>query len=471
MVSFDHRDSGTLEANWMESARWAQLPRLDLNGVRRLVVIAAHPDDETLGAAGLISRVGSSDVPVTIAVATDGERSHPNSPTHSARDLARIRRTELIHALSSISPNAELRLLGIPDGLLREESARLRRSVEDAVGAGGDGVLLVAPWEGDGHRDHRIVGAVARQVARRTGVRLLEYPIWMWHWAGPDDDSLPWENMFRLDLAETELAAKSDAMSRHRSQIEPLSDAPGDEVLLNTEFQAHFARAFEIFIAAPIERAPAAGGASVTHDAERLPGSLPEQFFDRFYAGKSDPWGFESRWYEERKRAITIACLPRRRVASALEVGCSTGVLTAELASRCDRLLAIDIAAAPLEAARKRLAESPTVEFAKMTTPHEWPDGEYDLIVLSEVGYYWAQDDLETALDKVMHSLADGGHVLACHWRHDVPEYPLSGDVVHAAIATRADVVTLVTHEEDDFILGVFSRPPAVSVAQEEGLA
>src|SRR5690606_6269650 len=102
-----------------------------------------------------------------------------------------------------------------------------------------------------------------------------------------------------------------------------------------------------------------------------------------------DPWGFETRWYERRKRAITIASLPRQRYRHALEVGCSTGMLTAELAKFCDAVLAVDTAEAPLTTARARLTGEHHVSFERMTMPHEWPTERFDLILFSEVGYYW----------------------------------------------------------------------------------
>lgn len=198
--------------------------------------------------------------------------------------------------------------------------------------------------------------------------------------------------------------------------------------------------------------------------------SLPEQYFDNFYAGKTDPWEFETRWYEQRKRAITLASLPRQKFAAGLEIGCSIGVLTAELSKRCEQLLAVDVAAAPLDIARHRLRENARVRFAKLTLPHEWPPGRFDLIVLSEVGYYWSKADLRLALDKIARSLTPDGIVVFCHWRHDVAEYPLTGDEVHQLVGDRADLIELSRHTEEDFILEVFSLPPGRSVATETGL-
>jgi SAM-dependent methyltransferase len=199
--------------------------------------------------------------------------------------------------------------------------------------------------------------------------------------------------------------------------------------------------------------------------------SLDSTFFDEFYDGKEDPWGFETRWYESRKRAITLASLPRERYRNGLEVGCATGMLTADLAERCDDLLGIDIAEAPLSRARTRLAGQSQVHFANRATPGEWPEGVFDLVVLSEVGYYWDAGDLATAINRIKSSLAADGTLLLCHWRRPVSEYPLTGDQVHSAVDRDPAFEATVRHVEADFLLTVYLRPPVRSVAEFEGLA
>jgi hypothetical protein len=104
MVSFDHRDVGTLEAEWEGSGRLGTLESLDVSGLEahaarsalRVVVLAAHPDDETLGAAGLVARLARAGARVSYVIASDGEASHPDSPTTSVEELVRTRRHELL---------------------------------------------------------------------------------------------------------------------------------------------------------------------------------------------------------------------------------------------------------------------------------------------------------------------------------------------------------------------------------------
>ena len=202
------------------------------------------------------------------------------------------------------------------------------------------------------------------------------------------------------------------------------------------------------------------------------PGRASErrQYFDDFYQAGADPWGFETRWYEKRKRAITMASLPRQRFGSAFEPGCAIGVLTAELAPRCDRLLATDISDVPLTVARQRLSGQPGVTFEQRRVPQDWPTGPFDLIVLSEIGYYCDATDLSLLIAAAVASLTEDGVVLACHWRHPVADYPMTGDQVHDQLRRESGLSVLVDHVEEDFRLDVLVRPPAVSVARRDGL-
>jgi SAM-dependent methyltransferase len=199
--------------------------------------------------------------------------------------------------------------------------------------------------------------------------------------------------------------------------------------------------------------------------------TLPAAFFDRLYATSSDPWSFTSRWYEQRKRALTVAALRRPRYRSGFEPGCSIGLLTEALAPRCDRLLAVDIAEVAVEQARLRMAAHPHVRVERAALP-AWPPKQFDLVVLSEVGYYLAPDALSTVLSAAVNSLEPGGDLVAVHWRHPVPEHVLSGDAVHHALSGLSTVDVVSRTEEADFFLEVYTRtPPAPrSVAQLEGL-
>jgi len=459
---FDHRDPGTDEAVWATTPVLNSAARLDLRGFPELVVIAAHPDDESLGAGGLLSAASMLGLAVTVVIATLGEQSHPLSTTHSPDTLKVIRRAEVFAALEAVAPTASVRILGLPDGHLAAHLTALTEAIRQAVT--GPSTLVVAPWRGDGHPDHQAVGEAT--AAASAGATLLQYPIWAWHWGGPDD--LP-VDLLRLDLDAADADAKRRAVRAHRSQIEPLSDRPGDEAIVSAGFAAHFERPFEIFVAeSPAIAGPDGGGVGGGDSGSS--GSLPGTFFDDFYGGAADPWGFQTRWYERRKRDLTMAALPRERFARAFEPGCSIGVLTARLAARCDEVLATDISGVPLRSARSRFAGNAGVRVEQMRIPQEWPIGAFDLIVLSEVAYYCDASDLQLLIGRAVASLSGDGVLVACHWRHPVPEYPLSGDQVHRALRAEARLGLLVEHREEDFVLELFTRPPTVSVATTTGL-
>jgi SAM-dependent methyltransferase len=197
------------------------------------------------------------------------------------------------------------------------------------------------------------------------------------------------------------------------------------------------------------------------------------EYFDSMYAASPDPWGFESRWYERRKYAVTMALLPAERYCDAFEPGCSIGVLTGLLAARCDRLLSCDAAAAAAEAAARRNAARLNVRVEQRLLPGDWPAGRFDLIVFSELLYYFAEDDLRDVLRLAADALRPGGTLIAVHWRHPVAEYPRSGDEAHAAIARQPDLARLAAYADPDFLAEVYLRADGAlaSVAQAEGLA
>ena len=149
--SFDHRDAGTSVAQWAASGLIEQAPSLDLTGLRHLIVIAAHPDDESLGAGGLIAHAAAAAVAVTVVVATAGEASHPKSPSTRPAALAEIRRAEVKAAVAALAPAAVVRQLDLGDGRLKVSVAELTgeiRSLVDDFGVetdSGAGTWVVAP--------------------------------------------------------------------------------------------------------------------------------------------------------------------------------------------------------------------------------------------------------------------------------------------------------------------------------------
>jgi cyclopropane fatty-acyl-phospholipid synthase-like methyltransferase len=160
-------------------------------------------------------------------------------------------------------------------------------------------------------------------------------------------------------------------------------------------------------------------------------------YFDALYAADPDPWDFETSAYERAKYDATVAALGGRRYGSALEIGCSIGVLSERLAEHCDRLLAVDAAEAAARAARARLAGLAHVTVERRELPEQFPDGPFELIVCSEVLYYFDAPAFDAMLDGVAQRLAPRGSLLAVHWRPIAESYPMTGDEVHRRLADR----------------------------------
>jgi LmbE family N-acetylglucosaminyl deacetylase len=247
-VTFDHRQRGTPEHDWARSEELAQLRPLALPPAgTRLIVLAAHPDDETLGAGGLIAMAAQQQRRIEVVIATDGEASHPASTTHTRSLLAIIRRHEAAAAVAALAPDATVTFLGLPDGRLGDFQGALSRALRIRVDRARP-VWLATPWRADRHPDHEICAVVAESLADdRPDVRLLEYPVWFWQWAAPGSGGLAWSDFRRLELTDTAVAAKSGALRWYRSQCEPLSDEIGDEAILPPQTAAHFLRRFETF--------------------------------------------------------------------------------------------------------------------------------------------------------------------------------------------------------------------------------
>jgi SAM-dependent methyltransferase len=199
-------------------------------------------------------------------------------------------------------------------------------------------------------------------------------------------------------------------------------------------------------------------------------GSLSSRYFDQMYADGPDPWDFGGRWYEERKRAITMASLPRPRFRRTFEPGCSIGLLTAELAARSASLVASDVSMSAVESARHRLGDQPGARVEQLRVPEQWPDGDFDLVVVSEIAYYCSESAAAQIGESVDRSLTADGVLVLCHWLHPVDDYPLSGATAQRIVRETSGLEPLVRHQEPDFLLEVMTRPGTLSVAAMEGL-
>jgi LmbE family N-acetylglucosaminyl deacetylase len=432
---FRHDGPGTGADTWSGLLADRAVPSLDLgDATRRVVVVGAHPDDESLGASGLMHLAAGAGWDVEVVCVTAGEGSHPRSATVDPRQLATIRRAELDSAVRSVARYASIACLDLPDGSVGNHVEEVVDQLVATIGVDGSHTLLCAPWRADGHPDHEAVGRAAAIAAARTDARLLQYPVWLWHWGSEHD--LPWSHTRALPLRPEGRGLKRTAIAAHRSQVAPLSAEPGDEVLLTAAMLAHFDRDFEVFVEEDV--------------------AAVDDVLERVHRERPDPWSIDSA-YERRKRAVTLACLPDEHYPTALEVGCSIGALAVDLAGRVDRLLALDASPTAVDAARERTKRLGHVDVRLARVPSEWPEGSFDLVSISEVGYFLSPRQLDQVVALALASLSAEGHLLLCHWRHQPVGWPLAGPAVHEAfLAAGARVV--VEHHEDDFLLHVLAR-------------
>lgn len=450
MKRFSHRDPGIAPDRWRAEPWWdSALPVGLPPGGTRIVALAAHPDDETLGIGGFVHAAARAGLPVTVVVATDGEASHPHSPTHTPEQIAAVRRAEVVAAVRVLAPQASIIRLGLPDGELMHCVQRLAAALSELLGADSD-TWLLSTWRGDRHPDHTACALAAQDVvAMRTRTLWWEYPVWLWHAGDPVATRAHLAGAARrFALEASDVQARADALAAYLSQIEPLSTAAGDEAVLPPHVRAHADRDRDVLLD-PARHAAAASG-----------------YFTRIYDSAEDPWRFAASWYERRKRALLLAALPRERFRRTFEPGCARGDLTLGLAERSDEVLAVDWAQAPLEEARRRLAGWVGVQVRRARIPEDWPGGRFDLVVLSEIGYYLA--DLPALAGRVVESLDDDGVVVLLHWRRVAPDHRHTAETVHLALRAALGLVTLVRHEEDDFLLDVLAGDPQ-SVAARDG--
>lgn len=447
----------TAEQAWRAHPAWRDVPDLELTAchgraLEHLLVVVAHPDDETLAVGGLIHDAGRLGIRTTVIVASDGEASHPHSPTHSPDELARIRRRELTAALRSLNPAARCRRLGRGDGRLSECVDELTEEIADRADAA---TLIVSTWRHDGHPDHEAVGRAAAIAAARCASRHLEAPIWAWSWTVPDE--LPWAHVLRHWCSPAAIRRKEEATAAYRSQTRPLSPHPRDAAVVPEGVLEHFRRPFE----AVVEHDPAPG--------ER---PIPATVFDDMYASGEDPWAHEESWYEERKRAVVLASLPGRHLGRVLEIGPATGLLTVGLAERAAGVVCVDVSERALQRTRRRVEHSghaERVELLHGRVPQTWPAGPVDTVVVSEVAYFLTPGEWAATLRRIAESLTADGTLVLVHWAHPLRDCPLDTDTAHEMAARASGLRTTVHHVEPDFVLRVLRPAGLPSIAQAEG--
>ena len=231
---------GTPEEAWESWLELRHLSAASLQAWRSVVIVAAHPDDEVLGAGGTMALLAAGGARLRLIAVTDGEASHPGGDPEAT---GRTRTAESADALAVLGlPDIEVIRLRFPDtGLAaceNELSARLRELCAGFA-------VCLAPWEADAHADHEAAGRAARRAGRLASQEVLSYPIWMWHWAKPADRRIPWPRACQVRLPPEVAARKRSAIGSFVSQLTDREDAGP---VLPPGIVAHFTREQEVLL-------------------------------------------------------------------------------------------------------------------------------------------------------------------------------------------------------------------------------
>jgi LmbE family N-acetylglucosaminyl deacetylase len=238
---------GTAEALWQ---RWLTKTPLAialtddvLPAKARLVIVAPHPDDEVLACGGLVASHAADGGSTMVIAVTDGEASHASASRERDANLARLRRAECAEGLRRLTMrDLPLLQLGLPDGKVARHADTLQRRLASVLHRDD---VVVTTWRLDGHPDHEATGSSVAQACWVAGCKLLEAPVWMWHWAAPADARVPWQRMVGIDLGAPALQRKQSALAAHSTQLQRRDADTGP--VLGTSILARAARTTEYF--------------------------------------------------------------------------------------------------------------------------------------------------------------------------------------------------------------------------------
>ena len=181
-------------------------------------------------------------------------------------------------------------------------------------------------------------------------------------------------------------------------------------------------------------------------------------FFEQKYRASEDPWNFGSSSYELSRYDAIIKAIGDKRYKHAFEPGCSVGVLTKQLAGRCDRVDAIDISPTAVDKAIRHCSEYANAYITCDSLVHRNDRVAYDLLIFSEIGYYFEEHTLRAVLRRLISQLTPSALLVGCHWLGTSPDHILSGRKVHEIIAESSELIHLHAEIHPGFRLDSWSR-------------
>jgi len=177
-----------------------------------------------------------------------------------------------------------------------------------------------------------------------------------------------------------------------------------------------------------------------------IPDTSSAAFFEAKYRRDSDPWNFLQSPYECARYDAILTALRGRHYRRAFEPGCSIGALTIRLADICDEIEASDVSPTAIREARKRCENLSNVHIRCGSLSEQEDFGRFDLVVLSELGYYFCAPDWCELTGYSVATMNCGSTLLAAHWLGNSPDHQMSGDEVHEILAANTQL--LLEHSE-----------------------
>lgn len=242
----------TERKQWQQQA--TEITANDLQQFGTTVIIAPHPDDESLGCGGTIALLRKAGLPVYVIFVSDGTLSHPNSKKYPAEKLRQLRETEAINALQVLDVSAanasfmRLKDRSVPNPDDPDFDAAVQKMLEELKRIKPDTVLVT--WEKDPHPDHRASYQILNKAATLLDKkpRILQYLIWIWE-LGKKEDIIDNQDIKWLYVAIKPVTQiKKNAIAAHVSQVSRLIDDDPKGFILSSEILAHFDHVDELFI-------------------------------------------------------------------------------------------------------------------------------------------------------------------------------------------------------------------------------
>lgn len=251
-------NSGNNKADWLrQTAQTISSDQLDQLGPA--LVVAPHPDDESLGCGGTIARLRQRGQVVHVVFVSDGTMSHPNSPGYPANRLRQLRESEALEALRLLAVSAEQatfmrlkdRQVPTPGSPGFADAVALVQTILTQVGP----ATVFVPWRRDPHPDHRASWQILNSaiMSQQNPPRVLEYPIWLWELGQQPDMPTPGEvRVWRVPTMSVR-KQRNEAIAAHRSQVTRLIDDDPTAFYLSPELLRYFDKPDELFLEATTE--------------------------------------------------------------------------------------------------------------------------------------------------------------------------------------------------------------------------